>query len=89
MLTINECLERYGADATRIALADAGDTLDDPNFREETANACVLKLKKLYDWVEKGFAGIEKMRTGPLEFYDQLFENCMNEAIKESEVAYE
>jgi leucyl-tRNA synthetase len=32
-LTVNDCLDLYGADATRLVLADAGDTLDDANFR--------------------------------------------------------
>jgi len=31
-LTVSDCIKLYGADATRIALADAGDTLDDANF---------------------------------------------------------
>jgi len=32
-LTVNDCLDLYGADATRLVCADAGDTLDDANFR--------------------------------------------------------
>jgi leucyl-tRNA synthetase len=33
-LTIRNCIEKYGVDATRLALADAGDGLDDANFDE-------------------------------------------------------
>ena len=40
------------ADATRIALADGGDGIDDANFEEKTANATVLKLFELKRWVE-------------------------------------
>jgi leucyl-tRNA synthetase len=43
-LTMDQCVEKYGADATRIALADAGDMLDDANFDEQVANAAILKL---------------------------------------------
>ena len=31
-LTIDDCVEKYGADATRMAIADAGDTLDGANY---------------------------------------------------------
>jgi len=33
-MTLNQCLKKFGTDASRIALADAGDTLDDANFDE-------------------------------------------------------
>lgn len=31
-MTLIECVEQYGADATRLTFADAGDGLDDANF---------------------------------------------------------
>jgi leucyl-tRNA synthetase len=34
----------YGADATRLALADAGDGLMDANFDPQTADKGILKL---------------------------------------------
>lgn len=46
-LTADEAIRKYGADAVRFALADAGDGLDDANFREETANNAVLRLYNL------------------------------------------
>ena len=39
-------MQEYGVDATRLALADAGDSLLDANFEATTANACILKLTK-------------------------------------------
>jgi len=33
-LTFTECISKYGADATRICMADAGDTIADSNFEE-------------------------------------------------------
>lgn len=36
----------YGADAMRIALADAGDAMDDANFEHQTANGAILRLTK-------------------------------------------
>ncbi|KAL2023610.1 hypothetical protein VTK56DRAFT_1767 [Thermocarpiscus australiensis] len=52
-LTLNSAVEKFGADATRIALADGGDGIDDANFEETTANATILKLFELKRWIEK------------------------------------
>ncbi|BAM41960.1 leucyl-tRNA synthetase [Theileria orientalis strain Shintoku] len=43
-LTIEDSINLYTADGTRIAMADAGDSLDDANFSKETAESSVLKL---------------------------------------------
>ena len=51
-LTLRESVEKFGADATRIALADAGDGIEDANFDEKTANANILRLHTLIDWSE-------------------------------------
>jgi len=45
-LTLMQAIETYGADATRFALADSGDTMEDANFLSETANSVILKLTK-------------------------------------------
>ena len=49
-LTLRQSVELFGADATRIALADAGDDMNDANFDEETANALILRIHTLKDW---------------------------------------
>lgn len=43
-MTLSDGLDIYGSDACRIALADAGDSLDDANFVDAVANQSVLKL---------------------------------------------
>lgn len=50
-LTVRDCIEKYGTDATRIALADSGDTLDDANFDEQVANKAILRLFILEKWI--------------------------------------
>ncbi len=52
-MTLRECILKFGADASRLALADAGDTLDDANFDETVANAAILKLFVLEEWIKK------------------------------------
>lgn len=49
-LTLKDSLEKFGADATRVTLADAGDSIEDANFEEATANAAILRLSTLIDW---------------------------------------
>ena len=51
-LTVEGALEKYGASATRICLAACGDTNEDANFLETTANASVLKLFTLTKAIE-------------------------------------
>mmetsp|Transcript_15483 Transcript_15483/g.10850 ORF Transcript_15483/g.10850 Transcript_15483/m.10850 type:complete len:243 (-) Transcript_15483:735-1463(-) len=50
-LTIRQCIDKYGVDATRIALADAGDSLDDANFEETVANKCIMTLFVYEQWI--------------------------------------
>ncbi|KAF2711963.1 leucyl-tRNA synthetase [Pleomassaria siparia CBS 279.74] len=52
-LTIEQSVKKFGADATRIALADAGDGIEDANFEETVANSNILKLFELRKWCEE------------------------------------
>ncbi|KAI1770698.1 hypothetical protein F4818DRAFT_450203 [Hypoxylon cercidicola] len=52
-LTLSSAIQKFGADATRMALADGGDGIDDANFEESTANAAILKLFELRKWIEE------------------------------------
>ena len=54
-LTVRDCLAKYGVDATRVALADAGDSLDDANFDELVANSAILRLFVLEKWIQDEF----------------------------------
>lgn len=51
-LTLREAIEKFGADATRLCLADAGDGIEDANFDEKNANANILRLHTLVDWCQ-------------------------------------
>ncbi len=50
-LTLRDCLDRFGADATRFTCADSGDSLDDSNFETLTANSAIMKLFVLEKWM--------------------------------------
>lgn len=51
-MIMREGVEKFGADATRIALADAGDGMDDANFEENNADSAVLRLFTEREWCE-------------------------------------
>jgi leucyl-tRNA synthetase len=51
-MTLRDCIAKFGVSSTRIALADAGDSLDDANFDEQVANAAILKLFVLESWIK-------------------------------------
>lgn len=51
-LTVHDSLEKFGTSATRMCLADCGDTNEDANFLESTANSFVLKLYTLVKTIE-------------------------------------
>lgn len=86
-LTVKDSIVKYGADATRIALADAGDTLDDANFNEQTADNAILKLFALVERYKE--ASEETCREGEKNIFDQIFENELNSHILQVNEAYE
>lgn len=95
--TLGQAIEEFGADAVRFALADAGDTVEDANFSDETANAAILRLTKEVDWMQSMMNAESeermKLRTEKLEedndFADRAFENLINFAIEETQKHYE
>ncbi|EJD05001.1 leucine-tRNA ligase [Fomitiporia mediterranea MF3/22] len=87
-LTLRESVEKFGADATRIALADAGDSIEDANFDEKNANANILRLHTLIDWCEEMMQEQGKMRKDRI-YHDTVFENEINELIAQTHAHYE
>lgn len=88
-LTLRQSVEKFGADATRLSLADAGDGIEDANFEEKTANANILRLHTLLDWCEEMIKNKDSLRTGPKDsFWDKAFANEMNNAIQVTNEAY-
>ena len=51
-ITLSDAIERFSADGTRLALADAGDTLEDANFVLDVADAGLLRLHSQIEWVK-------------------------------------
>ncbi|KAM3084388.1 cytosolic leucyl tRNA synthetase [Clarireedia jacksonii] len=89
-MTLHDMINKYGADASRIALADAGDGVADANFEEDVADNNVLRLYTLREWCEEMVKEQDKLRTGEKnDFLDALFENEMNAIVHECYQHYE
>ena len=90
-LTLQQAIAEYSADGVRIALADAGDGLDDANFESATANAAVLRLTKELTWLEELTAELNagKLRTRPLTFADNAFCADLDHLVAAAATAFE
>ena len=87
-LTLRESVEKFGADPTRLALADAGDSIEDANFDEKNANAHILRLHTLIDWCVEMLKEQDKLRK-TRTYHDTIFENEINDLIAQTKAAYE
>ncbi|CAE6474929.1 unnamed protein product [Rhizoctonia solani] len=100
-LTLRDSLDKFGADATRLALADAGDGIEDANFEEKTANAAIMRLYTLIEWCEEAMGKVRgdvpsgkeaNIRTGGREtysFHDKVFEQEVADLITKTKAHYE
>lgn len=83
-MTLHDMVEKYGADASRIALADAGDGVADANFEEDVADTNILRLFTLREWCEEQVKDQDNLRKGEKnDFLDALFANEMNALVHE------
>lgn len=83
-LMLLQCVQEYSADATRFALADAGDTMEDANFDRSVANQAISYLYNEEEWVQTVIEDFKtsKLRDGPFVFMDRAFMNEMDYLIE-------
>ncbi|KAL8735258.1 MAG: hypothetical protein Q9181_002890 [Wetmoreana brouardii] len=88
-LTLNDAVTKYGADATRIAFADAGDGVEDANFEETVANQIILRMYTLKEWCEASIRD-PSLRTSEADknLWDHLFENGMHTLVHQAYTHY-
>jgi leucyl-tRNA synthetase len=89
--TLAQAIAEYGADAMRVALADAGDAMDDANFEHGVANGAILRLTRELEWATSVLPGgaAEATRGGDATFFDRVFANAIDTAIKAASAAYD
>uniref|UniRef100_A0A803SKM1 Leucine--tRNA ligase, cytoplasmic n=1 Tax=Anolis carolinensis TaxID=28377 RepID=A0A803SKM1_ANOCA len=69
-LTLSEAVQKFSADGMRLALADAGDTVEDANFMETMADAGILRLYTWVEWVKEMLANWDSLRSGPADTFN-------------------
>jgi leucyl-tRNA synthetase len=84
-LTLRDALRMYGADATRLAIADAGDSLDDANFVTESAKGFALKLANFIQVSTERMAKADGYRTGPYTLFDEIFNNAIDATMRSAD----
>lgn len=77
--TVDDIITKFGSDATRFALSEAGDTQDDANFDQKVADNAILKISTLEMWLKDySKTAAEGRTTAPnanIAFFDRVFEN--------------
>lgn len=91
--TLAQAVAEYSADAVRVALADAGDGMDDANFEESTANAAILRLTRELAWFEElcsaDVATTLRGADSPLTFADRVFSAELDACTTAAHAAYD
>ncbi|SOV12637.1 leucine--tRNA ligase, putative [Plasmodium sp. gorilla clade G2] len=88
-ITIEESIALYTSDGTRIALADAGDSIEDSNFNTDTANSAIMKLYNLINFSIETKNNVYIFRCGEKTFNDLIFENEINYLTNKCKESYE
>lgn len=74
-LTLFEAVEKFSADGMRLCLADSGDSIEDANFVESTANAGILRLYNFIEWIKEVLSTKNSFRhDAPHTFNDNVFQ---------------
>ena len=89
-LTLSQAVQKFGADACRISLADAGDGVEDANFEEPVANQIILRMYTLKEWCEDIVkdTSLREAESPASEFYDELFLNEMHTLVHQAYIHY-
>jgi leucyl-tRNA synthetase len=87
-LMMNDTVEKYSADATRFACADAGDALDDANFSRETADSAIVSLSNEDTWITETLGSTDLRTDGEMNFMDKVMVNETNRLITATSSAF-
>jgi leucyl-tRNA synthetase len=85
-LLLKECVDDYSADATRFAIADSGDSMEDANFDRSVANQAIISLYNEEEFIKSVIADHRegKLRNQELTFMDRAFLNEINYIVEKT-----
>ncbi|KAL3127962.1 hypothetical protein CHM_5g610 [Cryptosporidium hominis] len=78
-ITLEDGINEYSADACRIALADAGDTIDDANFCRDIANSAIMRLYSIIQSAQFYVENKDKLRCGSQEMSNSELQTFLKE----------
>jgi len=78
--------QSWSVDSVRLALADAGDTMEDANFDSEVANTSILKLTKELEWIKESLDDSKSRKD--TRTIDEIFLLKMKNCAAEADSAY-
>lgn len=88
-MMLSEALDRFGADGMRLALANAGDSIEDANFETNVADAGVLRLWTFIELVKELLQERKHMRASPNKTVnDKMFMAEMSQKVTETDSNY-
>jgi len=90
-IMLHEAIAKWSADATRLALADAGDSMEDANFESSTADSAILRLTTEEEYVREVLESERSgaLRSGDLIYADKVFDARISKCVHDAEEAYE
>ena len=99
-ITLQDLIATYGCDASRIAIADCGDSLDDANFVRELANLSINRLYSFENFIKilinetwnKNEAFTITNPDKEIQYqghFDKMFDNNINYLIEQTKIAYD
>ncbi|EGR26946.1 leucyl-tRNA synthetase, putative [Ichthyophthirius multifiliis] len=94
--TLKDIVDKYGADATRFALAESGDSQDDANFEIKIADNSILKISTLEMWIKEYVKNVSDARdyndqvcNEKVVFFDKVFTNQIKQLTIQCIKSYE
>eukprot|EP00792_Barthelona_sp_PAP020_P008683 TRINITY_DN3241_c0_g1_i1.p1 TRINITY_DN3241_c0_g1~~TRINITY_DN3241_c0_g1_i1.p1 ORF type:complete len:1075 (+),score=346.96 TRINITY_DN3241_c0_g1_i1:40-3225(+) len=88
-ITVEDGVFEYSADGLRFALAEAGDSLRNANFKRSTAIDAILALTRAIDWSKEVLDMSDKLRSGEFTSFDDIVLGLMKNCIDTTSEAYE
>ena len=99
-LTVSDLTDTYGCDASRITLADCGDTLDDANFLREISNNSISRLYSFENFIKilvnEVWSKIPDFKISDPDgeikldgLFDKIFDNNINYLITQAKQSYD
>merc|ERR1719498_924207 len=90
-LMVTDVIDNYSVDCSRLALADAGDSLEDANFIDNIADTFIFNLIVEEDNIKEWQSQSISFRSpeDPMLFMDKIFDNDINDAVHCAKKAFD